>query len=467
MTVSRTVLVLAFLLGLSACDKIPAIGALDPAAAVEEAREPNPQAHDQRIVLRVLTFNAFVVPFRSDHLAARERMGPAIGALRPDLVALQEVWHREDAEALAHALADEGLAHQRWFASAATLAYGSPGLLIASRYPLSRTHYQPYTAGTLPLAAWHLDWFSGKGIVEVEVETPLGPIRFVNTHLHAAYATHDYFGVRLGQAAELLAYVGPGSGDQTAGERADSPLILAGDLNARPDELPARLLRSGAGLKAVGAAGIDSILIRGGRRLAAEVLDSARVLDETVTYDDGSQGRLSDHAGVMASIALSRRAEPVGTSFERGWPATANETLAFIERERRRIGWQSGLTALLAVALSGTTVAGVRRGRRSRGWRRRLWLTAALGSLTMGLWAGYFAAVFGPAERAWLQRARETVETSARRACTSATTTSTSALSRDRRRRRDQCRSQHEDPRARHEPGGAVRTHRGLPEERP
>ena len=388
----------------TACSKSPALGSAGPEGSATPAVTSQ---QGERLVLRVLTFNAFVVPFRADHQASRDRLGPAIGELQADLVALQEVWRLDDAELLARSLDAQGLSYQRWLASSAPLAYGSPGLLVASRYPLGPSDYRPYVSGTLPITAWHPDWFSGKGVVAVEVRTPLGSIDFVNTHLHASYATYDYFDVRLGQAAELLDYIGSRSSTS-----AGRPLILAGDLNSPPDELPARLLRSGAGLLAVPAAGIDTILVRQGQELAVDVLDSRRVLGETVSYEDGSQGRLSDHDGVLAEIALSRRTDSGAGSHTdtRDWPAIASEGLAAIEQAHGRLGWQNAGAALLAFLLVFAFLRGGRHALRQRGWPRRLWLLGSLGALSLGLWSGYFALIFGPAELVWLERAHDTVE---------------------------------------------------------
>jgi hypothetical protein len=171
------------------------------------------------------------------------------------------------------------------------------------------------------------------------------------------------------------------------------------------------LLRSGAGLQAVSGAGIDTILVRAGDDLALEVRGSRRVLGETVTYEDGSQGRLSDHDGVLAEIALgpsARRATPAGNGHD--WPDIAAETLSTLEQAHRRLGWQTKFAALLAFGFGFAFVHGLRRARRQRGWRGHLWRGASLGALSLASWIGYFALILGPAEMVWLERAHDTVE---------------------------------------------------------
>ena len=213
-----------------------------------------PARGEEELPLRVLSFNAWGIWMVSPAREARiEAMGPAIAALAPDVVAMQEVWVDEDAERLADALARAGLPHSQRFYSTWP---GNSGLLIASRYPIERAEFVEYAEGTYPDIPWHVDWLAGKGMARVRLRTPAGPVDVASTHVQAAYGSRRYELIQLSQLLEGAEFL-EGSDDV--------PLIVAGDLNVGCDSLPYRAFAQRLDLRPTDAeCGIDSISVRGG-----------------------------------------------------------------------------------------------------------------------------------------------------------------------------------------------------------
>lgn len=213
---------------------------------------PRADADEPPLPIRVVTFNAWGVPVGSDHKEARlTRIGAALAALQPDVVALQELWSKDDLDLVQRDLAAGGLRHAERFPS----RFGS-GLLVASRWQLSTAQFQRFALGGKPHAVWHAHWWGGRGrpgsgsargrgrsSSSTRTSTPAtGP----GGPPHAAR-----------QALELAAVAGePVANEWAAALRSDAksfearlPLILAGDLNSGAGDLPFELLRARAGLQ--------------------------------------------------------------------------------------------------------------------------------------------------------------------------------------------------------------------------
>lgn len=347
-------------------------------------------------MLRVLTFNTWMVPLRDDQEGLAERIAAAIDRLDAHLVVLQEVWAEDDARALASALRRCGFDWVRWRASDAAWFYGSPGLMLASVYPLSETSFTPYRAGTLPIVVWQPDFFSGKGYLSADVETPAGSVRVVTTHAQADYTTNRYASIRLSQMLQLgrdLAHV-------------PAPLILAGDINVRRGEIGYDGLVRSARLEALASDyGVDAILTRSAATLELREVSSRRVLG------GDTRGRLSDHHGVLATFALERRAQggepPSEGDTESVWNALRAERLRLFER------------AALALPLAlGSIVTGHRlaRTRMRRAWQRLLSRAAVCVLSCIALWSLYFLAVYVPAQAGWLADAAADLHAATKRA---------------------------------------------------
>ncbi len=362
--------------------------------------------------LRVVTFNVWGLPWGiAAHREARlERIGPALAALRPDVVALQEVWVEADGERLRRVLADAGLVHSLHLSD----GFLGSGLLVASRHPLGAERFTRYEAAGKPHKPFHGDWFARKGVVVVRLDTPAGPVLLADTHLHARYGTDEYLPVQVAQALQLIEAVGDFGRrpPEVTGDAARPPLVLAGDLNARWGSLPLRLTLAGAALRPVDEGlGIDWLLVRDGGALEVRVRRvEAGLLTEDVDLGEGVRAPLSDHPAVLAELELRPRRPVRGAPSPRGdpaWPAVAAEARDLLEAardERDRGGRRGRLRAGALLLVAGAAFAVGRRRRKARrgGW---LLMLLALGLLHLAVWALYLGVVYEPGLQQGLEAA--------------------------------------------------------------
>lgn len=347
-------------------------------------------ARAESLELRVVTYNVWGIPLITPSRAARiAAIGPALAALEPDLVTLQEVWLDEDAEVLATALRSAGLGHVRRLRSPIG---ADSGLLVASRYPILEDDFGPFRAGGLPEIPWHLDWAAQKGVGRVRIRTPLGELDFGATHMQATYGSDDYLFVQLSQVLDAVERLGPiGLGERRP------PLILAGDLNAPFHALPFRLLASALELRSVQAkSGIDAILYGTGEGATLERMAAREVLTEAVPLADGSVRPMSDHPAVLADFRVTRR--PAASGGVEPVERLVHETTPLIEAELLRVRTHSlrdrALAALLLLAAVGL------------GRRRGVW-TLRAPALVAALWFAYLGFGYGPARLGELERLRQ------------------------------------------------------------
>jgi endonuclease/exonuclease/phosphatase family metal-dependent hydrolase len=355
-----------------------------PSAATERVPPP-PEG-----TLRVVTLNAWGIPFRDHHELLLEALAPALAALSPDVVLLQEVWFEDDAARVADAFADLGLPHQEHRASDAILAYDSSGLLIASRWPLSDVRFAPFGAGRLPVRPWHVDWFSGKGVLDAQVDTPWGPLRFGTVHMQADYGTSVYTDVRLAQTAELVAAL--------RGRAID---VLAGDFNSHPHELEHRVVREALGLESVAQRGVDDVLVAPG--LTAM---QAWTLDAPGADVQGEKLALSDHPLLVADLAVTP--SPPGRAREGTIGAALSGDLDGWWKARERWAWLARSVGWLAAAAAlGLVLASARHRRRhGRAPRHRLVRAVLLLLAMVAIVGAYRLAAVGAAQDHWRETAR-------------------------------------------------------------
>lgn len=252
--------------------------------------------------LRVASYNAWLLPLVATDVNRRRRAMPsAIAAHRPDVLCLQEVWLQ---------------GHQRGFAKALKkrlphAAFGQGGLAILSRFPIGRAAFYPFPADAdLPLT----ERFAGKGYFEVDIGTPAGPIRVVNSHMVLDFSPKRAAHAR--QVASLLAGVGPAA--------AKHATIVCADLNMRsflpngdPHPELKRFLDVGFAVAnthpreptRIGwprprvirrAWSPDFVMLRAGTAVAGRLTAFRRALHTLKTA-------LSDHDLVLVDIALSPR----------------------------------------------------------------------------------------------------------------------------------------------------------------
>ncbi|KAM0755896.1 hypothetical protein T439DRAFT_308331 [Meredithblackwellia eburnea MCA 4105] len=151
-----------------------------------------------------------------------------------DVVALQEIWVRDDFELIASRAKEAGLLYSRFFYSGAIGA----GLAILSAHPIISTTMFPYPLNGYPLHFIEGDFFAGKGVCGVSIDVPeLGLVDVLNTHMYAPGGEGEGVdGVhRVAQAWELARIV------RERVERGRHVVVM-GDLNSQPDSIIIRIL---------------------------------------------------------------------------------------------------------------------------------------------------------------------------------------------------------------------------------
>jgi endonuclease/exonuclease/phosphatase family metal-dependent hydrolase len=373
--------------------------------------------------LRIATLNAWAFPPPlAERLDERmEALAQRIPSLDVDVLALQEVWAGGARSRLVAAGATAGLGHA-WVSDGHFLG---GGLVLLSRLPFVGARFESYGLNGVPHRPAHPDYYGGKGFLLASIETEVGPVCLVNTHMHARYGSdvdHQYSGHRAAQLVQLAAALA----------RVREPVALAGDFNfeERSDEY-----RAFVGLTHVADAAavvgrreptvfranpyragrrspdnrIDFVFARDGLAHALRPTAARRVFDE-VLERDGERFAVSDHAGVRAELEIeAREARPLPP------PAPAAIALAgeLLDRgqeraerrrrlHRRRAGLGLGAGVLAAAAL------------RSRPMTRRRFLRTSLQGTTLvalggTLSSGLVAELYGPGEIEGFGVARETL----------------------------------------------------------
>jgi endonuclease/exonuclease/phosphatase family metal-dependent hydrolase len=247
-------------------------------------------------------------------------IGRHLQQLNPDVVALQEVWCDRIAAHLIKANAYRYYAYKpmrRFFKG----RLGN-GLLMLSRLPITEEYTHPFTTHTCPD-----EFFANKGYQLVQVETPCGFIHIANTHLGAGKRPADVMR-RIRQLEELLTGVGSLSRRH--------PVIMAGDFNMNENSPEYSYLRSWMNdrwddecddtfrRRHPEVSGHTFFVNRSYTKKPSihdrdERIDfifsltskrsrmSLSISDSRVVMDDPEE-LVSDHAGLMTTIELKRRA---------------------------------------------------------------------------------------------------------------------------------------------------------------
>lgn len=348
--------------------------------------------------LRVGTLNAWGLPepLSVEPLRRLHAVGERLPDLGLDVVAFQEVWFAGARRVLAQAGKRAGLEHA-WSPRA---SIGGSGLLVLSRHPIEEALLTPYLLRGLPERVAHGDYYGGKGYVQLRLRTPMGAVTFVDTHLHARYASevaHAYLAHRSGQVVQLA----------LASRDVHDPLIVAGDFNFVRGSQEHGVLRGLSGLRDLphetgdpDATVLRSNPFRAGSRKPDRRVDyvfgrdgdgrkltpvaSRRILDGAI---DGGDLAYSNHAGVEVEVEIT----PAPRSAWRPWQprrdAIERAQALMLEgrraAERRRRGQRTVTGAGLGVA--SLVALGDRRWLRARAGRRRF--------LRLGLQVGAAAAL--------------------------------------------------------------------------
>jgi endonuclease/exonuclease/phosphatase family metal-dependent hydrolase len=241
----------------------------------------SPAADPQPLTVRVVTYNVHHGE-GTDGKLDLPRLAGVIAALKPDLVALQEldVKTRRTGHVDQPAKLGELTGLHVAFGKAMDFDGGQYGNAVLSRFPIreTRTHALPTADGHEPRCVLEVRVRPGDG----------GPaVTFLSTHLD-----HKDTPLRIRQAERIAALYADATG----------PVILAGDLNAVPDSPPVRALRgwndltAGRGLLTSPSTRpkrqIDYVLARPAGRVAAT---EAKAVEEGVA---------SDHRPVLAVVQV-------------------------------------------------------------------------------------------------------------------------------------------------------------------
>lgn len=182
------------------------------------------------ILLSVVTFNFWGLPdvgFQVLSPLRAERRIAVCEELKKskwDLVFLQEVWVKEDRDALKKCGYDHSLDLEN-----TKLAIDS-GLLTLSRYPLGRPDRLTYAQPTQPNISSDGESLVRKSAILARLEHPNGAVWVAQTHLVSVYdEKNDAYEAR--RLQQLKAFV-----KWATGRAGSEPLIVGGDLNITPHQ---------------------------------------------------------------------------------------------------------------------------------------------------------------------------------------------------------------------------------------
>lgn len=353
------------------------------------------------MLLRVLSFNTWGVPFFSRDRAARMRaIGRAIAQMEVDVVGLQEVFYAKDRKLLVEAGARAGLVYGHYFQSG---VMGS-GLLTLSRYPIVENSFLRFRLNGRPQDLIRVDYYAGKGVGRVRVRTPDGPVDVYNAHLIAPYLEFgpDRFTAhRVAQALEMGRYVDAQSHD--------APAVLVGDMNCSPEDATYRAIVAAGGLTEAcsnAAAGspeavfadrngyasihppdrFDYVFGRSGARRHLTTKSSRFILGGAPDPNpDGLLG-YSDHYGVLAEFELAvaeaqslRAGKTPAAPLRPVVEAPFNRGIRGNRNHRRKAGLVAAAASLSSAALVGRS-----RGRELGPLGRLLTVAVVAGLLVTG-----------------------------------------------------------------------------------
>ncbi|KAH8319494.1 hypothetical protein KR067_011372, partial [Drosophila pandora] len=264
--------------------------------------------------------NSRGIPYVSSNRGPRiEAICKELASGKYDIVSLQEVWTQQDSELLQKAtLAVLPYAH--YFHSGVMGA----GLLVLSKYPILGTLFHAWSVNGYFHRIQHADWFGGKGVGLCRILVEGQMVHLYNAHLHAEYdnANDEYKTHRVIQAFDTAQFIEATRGNSVV-------QILAGDLNAQPQDIsykvllftskmldscasdtfrtnecehnsytsPRALAKNPQGIR------IDHIFVRGGDEVNAEIVEYTLPLPHRVP---GEKFSFSDHEAVLAKLKLTR-----------------------------------------------------------------------------------------------------------------------------------------------------------------
>jgi len=334
----------------------------------------------------------------------------ALPELEADVVAFQEIFTAYGQQRLVAAGRRAGLLHA-WHRGA---SFGGSGLLVLSRVPIARVDFERFDFRGHPDRFAKGEYLSGKGFARVRLDTPVGPLTILTTHLHARYgsiAAHQYRPHRTGQIVQLA----------RRAAATEHPMVALGDFNFTDADPEHAVLTGLTGMRDVAAElgresptaqrsnpyrsgsskpdrRIDYVFVRDGEGLGVSAIDVERVFDGEVALA-GRRAAYSDHAGVLAELEIGPglgepRQLPDGDAI-----ALASSLIDEGRAEAERVRRGDRKLAGLAIGCAAIVSAGTRRGRLSRrGFLRAALRGASLAALAPGIGFGVLSEVCRPEE---------------------------------------------------------------------
>jgi endonuclease/exonuclease/phosphatase family metal-dependent hydrolase len=245
-----------------------------------------------------------------------EAIGDRLAEFGADVVVFQEVWSPSARRRLVEAGRGTGYT-EIWSRSG---SIGASGMLVLSRLPIRESRFIRFALCGLPQDITRGDYYGGKGIAVLTLDTSAGPVALLSTHLIPHYGNYGpedtYMGHRIAQVVELTGAL----------EQIDIPAIVVGDFNFTEREPEYEVLEGLSGLTDVAAVlerreetiipgspyrtnerppgvRIDYVFARDGVERAAVPHTISRVLDEVIEIN-GNPAGYSDHAGLLAEINI-------------------------------------------------------------------------------------------------------------------------------------------------------------------
>ncbi|MFQ5416653.1 MAG: endonuclease/exonuclease/phosphatase family protein [Myxococcota bacterium] len=274
--------------------------------------------------MRIATLNVWGLPAPfTPHGARRMRaIGRRLPTLDLDVISFQEVWTSDARRILLRAGRAAGLTNA-WHTDT---AFGGSGLLVLSRLPMLEVQFEPFELQGQPERITEGEYYGGKGFARVRLDTPLGPVTLINTHLHARYgrqAMREYTSLRTAQVVELAIRT----------RQTTDAIIATGDFNFQEGQAGYGVLTGLTGLRDTAAEveqrqptvysgnpyrfgkrkqdkRIDFVFVRDGDEVGLTTQRVERVFDEVFEVD-GQRAGYSNHAGVLSEIDLAQRETPL------------------------------------------------------------------------------------------------------------------------------------------------------------
>lgn len=304
--------------------------------------------------LRVATLNVWAMPPPlGKHISWRmRRIGEELRRLDVDVVGFQEAWMPPARRRLVREAREAGLPHV-WTNPDEP---GGGGMIVASRHPIEDARFTQFALPWAATRVRNLNYYAGRGFVDVRLHTPEGPLRLINTHVHSQSRRY-----RVAQIVELSGRI----------QQAEEPMIAVGDFNFRPRHPEYRIWRGLSGFRDVAleagnpqptvypgnplkerstARRIDYVFARDGARQGLVAAHAERAFDGPLLRN-GRPLTFSDHAGVLAELELRPRSAPPAWTPD---PAAAVLARQHLARARARAEDRARTDRLIA----GTGIAG-------------------------------------------------------------------------------------------------------------